>query len=219
MGSPARRAVRMETDRKNGRMRHLWRNRASVLRFLTGAIVLASLINVAVAWMSQARVDWPQLPFGQAVTEPRPWPVPVPQYWPPPDYHAEVRFFGVSRADYVSAGEGYYYLVAVLRSGWPFKALSSESWINPGPHAWRAGLPVSSDLRIARGWGRLPLMPIWPGFLLNTLVYAAPAAGILLGAHRLRVHFRKRRGCCCACGYSLRGLPDAVPCPECGTVQ
>jgi hypothetical protein len=211
----------MENDCENRKPLHLWRRHASIwrfrtLRFLACTFVLASIMNVAVAWMCQARVELPQLPFGQAVKEPSSWPVPVPKDWPPPIFHAEVRFFGVSRADYAFSGEGGYYYVSVLRSGWPFEALSSESWSDPGPHAWRHGLPVIGELWVARRWGRLPIWPVWHGLLLNTLLYAVPAAGLLLGVHRVRKLIRRRRGCCWACGYSLHGLPDAVPCPECG---
>jgi hypothetical protein len=66
----------------------------------------------------------------------------------------------------------------------------------------------------------LPLRPLWPGFAINTIFYAAvlwivfAAPGVI---KRLR---RRRRGQCIHCGYDLRGQSGsgngAQRCPECG---
>ncbi len=62
----------------------------------------------------------------------------------------------------------------------------------------------------------LPLMPIWPGFLLNTFFYAllmfAPARAVRA---LVRVR-RRRRGRCAVCGYDRDGLAPRATCPECG---
>lgn len=62
----------------------------------------------------------------------------------------------------------------------------------------------------------LPLLPLWPGFLLNTFFYAL----LLFGAWRLpgmlRRAVRRRRGRCAGCGYSRDGLDAGTACPECG---
>ena len=70
---------------------------------------------------------------------------------------------------------------------------------------------------------RFPLTPIWPGFLYNTLFYAALSwlvARLALAAKRGIVgHRRTRRGLCPRCAYPRpEHAPDTnpVPCPECG---
>ena len=63
----------------------------------------------------------------------------------------------------------------------------------------------------------LPLRPIFPGFLLNTLFYAVVVGAILalpLTFIPLRRRLRARRGRCPKCNYDLAGLEG--PCPECG---
>ncbi len=61
----------------------------------------------------------------------------------------------------------------------------------------------------------LPLRPIWPGFGINTLFYAAILWPVILGPFALRRHFRRKRGLCVSCGYDLRHA-DHEACPECG---
>ncbi|MCW5776274.1 MAG: hypothetical protein KIS87_07550 [Phycisphaeraceae bacterium] len=61
----------------------------------------------------------------------------------------------------------------------------------------------------------LPILPIWPGLLLNTLFYAAIWFALFTGLAALRTARRLRRGLCPVCRYDLRGLPQHA-CPECG---
>jgi hypothetical protein len=59
----------------------------------------------------------------------------------------------------------------------------------------------------------IPLLPIWPGLLADTLLFSLLADLIWWGF----VTFRRRRlppGHCPACGYDLHG--SKVVCPECG---
>ena len=62
----------------------------------------------------------------------------------------------------------------------------------------------------------LPLLPLWPGFLINTLFYAL----LLFLAWRTPIFARRtlprRRGRCVGCGYDREGLGTRAACPECG---
>jgi hypothetical protein len=60
---------------------------------------------------------------------------------------------------------------------------------------------------------RFAFEPVWPGFVLNSLLYAMPVASLIVAAGLLRARRRRRRGRCVRCNYDLAGL-DA--CPECG---
>ena len=60
----------------------------------------------------------------------------------------------------------------------------------------------------------IPYRPIWPGFALNTVFYAA-ILRIPFAPFVLRRILRQRRGACLQCGYDLRGSVGAG-CPECG---
>jgi hypothetical protein len=63
----------------------------------------------------------------------------------------------------------------------------------------------------------LPLRPLWPGFVVNTLLAAAAGWLVLTALGSARWHWRRRRGHCAYCGYSRRGLAPNAVCPECGT--
>jgi hypothetical protein len=64
----------------------------------------------------------------------------------------------------------------------------------------------------------LPCLPIWRGFIINSLVYSL-ALWLLyltwLGVRQSKRANRRRRGCCPRCAYDLRGN-FASGCTECG---
>ena len=59
----------------------------------------------------------------------------------------------------------------------------------------------------------LPLRPLWPGFAINTVFYAAVLWGLFAFPFALRRTIRRRRGQCPACGYPVGTSPR---CTECG---
>jgi hypothetical protein len=89
--------------------------------------------------------------------------------------------------------------------GWPMLALWAEVPVPPG-----SATP---------GPAGVPFRPIWPGFLVDTLVYAValmPLWWALTVPRRfVREVGRLRRGRCIACGYDL-GYDFVHGCPECG---
>ena len=68
----------------------------------------------------------------------------------------------------------------------------------------------------------IPLLPLWPGFALNTIFFAAVLWLVFCAAPGFaRRRLRSRRGQCLHCGYDLRGQPspqsgESTKCPECG---
>jgi hypothetical protein len=62
----------------------------------------------------------------------------------------------------------------------------------------------------------LPIDVWWPGLALDIVFWSVLArAAVAVGAAGRR-RFRRRRGLCPSCGYSLLGLSDTSVCPECG---
>ena len=105
--------------------------------------------------------------------------------------------------------------------GWPMLALCCR--ISPQRPMWRSvenvhgGLALSPRKRVHAwlGFRVLPLHPIWSGFAVNTLLYAAVLWLLVRAPVAVRRRVRLKRGFCPACGYDLHhGGNDA--CPECG---
>jgi len=61
----------------------------------------------------------------------------------------------------------------------------------------------------------LPLRPIFPGFLIDTLFYGVIWYGLFFGTGATRRAIRRKRGRCPMCGYDLRGNFESG-CSECG---
>jgi hypothetical protein len=62
-------------------------------------------------------------------------------------------------------------------------------------------------------WRAVPLRPVWPGFAINTVFYAALLWLLFAAPFALRRWRRIRRGVCPACAYPV-GASDV--CTECG---
>ncbi len=118
------------------------------------------------------------------------------------------------------------------RSGWPSLALAGEkiSYTTAGVYRlersgvhsfpaervdfhWAIGLG-ESDERLFEHWAAvLPLKPIWPGFAINTIFYAALLWLLIPGPFVLRRFLRLRRGLCPKCAYPMG---ESAVCTECG---
>ncbi len=59
----------------------------------------------------------------------------------------------------------------------------------------------------------MPLGPIWPGFAINTIFYAAILWLLIPGPFTLRRFLRLRRGLCPKCAYPMG---ESTVCTECG---
>ena len=105
-------------------------------------------------------------------------------------------------------------------AGWPMKALTCavhwETQIRNEDILYRVEggiqLPRDRDYQPRA----LPLMPLWPGFAINVLLYGSLWLGLLWLARGMRRWRRVRRNRCTHCGYPRTGLPADSKCPECG---
>lgn len=104
-----------------------------------------------------------------------------------------------------------------VASGWPMFAMvyhEAPASVAMGP--MQRGLPYKNPKLYRQR--RLALLPIWPGFAVNTTLYALPWLAAWWGINRTRKWLRQRRGGCPGCAYDRRGLPPDAPCPECGLI-
>jgi hypothetical protein len=221
-------------------------NRSVVLMF---ALLLlgGALVNVAVAWGLAVCIDLTEAPRSvgiagdgtskwQGMSHKRTggylftstwWPNQLPPYtiqqplagivpeWAPAGH--------TSPWNAADAGSNKAHNDLIEARGWPRLALLSWIESHDASHTTKAGIDLKFWTR-KNNAGRttyrlLPTRPIWPGFAINTLFYAAILWLLFAAPFALRRHRRIKRGQCAKCGYDLRGSParaDSPLCPECG---
>ena len=112
--------------------------------------------------------------------------------------------------------------MTVLDAGWPCYALWGLIWewdVPPEPGLHSPLLSHSFQLRgrfVAGYWRAprlIPLRPIWPGFAVNTLFYAAFLWLLGHSVFAMRRFIRMKRGLCVKCGYPMG---ESAVCSECG---
>ena len=194
-------------------------------------LLLGAIVNVAVAWGCQLKFEsFPPLPVDTA-HQFRGWDI---WTWNALGAQQIGNVMGDSSSEYIASLEQWEPPAWSRLSQLPiYERLDPE-----GLQVDRAfGLPVLSvwyglDAKRASGTslvssreitGWLPyrdlaMTPIWPGFAINTVFYAAILAILwllALGPFTLRRAIRRKRGHCIKCGYDL-GHADHRACPECG---
>jgi hypothetical protein len=134
-----------------------------------------------------------------------------------------------------AAAANIHFASEFVRIGWPCLSLSGErfehqaaqvvpagsTWpLSDSTVQWAIELPAPAG---PQGWmlrgDLLPLRPLWPGFAINTVFYAAIVWLLCAVPLALRRRNRIRKGLCAKCGYDLRGIASEPACPECGAVR
>ena len=215
--------------------------RADVKRFLFTimlSLFLGAVVNVAVAWGCAAwprsgRLQW-YLHEDHVSTRERSW-LARSGCVPRDDYHWErssLKLTGLTETLVLEEwdmpwrrGPGRI-CARMMSAGWPMRAFSGGDLsprYDPSTGDWgerrlrgAVRLGYTSSPGQPHLAGLLPLRPICPEFLVNTLFYAGLLWLLIPGPFLMRRHIRRRRGRCVKCGYDLRGALPGAGCPECG---
>lgn len=119
--------------------------------------------------------------------------------------------------------------ISEVRAGWPLRCLagfnnaevtikSGDIWLNmfrtgSGGYIDAIELPPFIGAAFGAAWRGLPLRPIWPGFIINTIFYALLLWLLFAIPFAVRRMLRRRRGVCERCAYPVGVSPV---CTECG---
>jgi hypothetical protein len=200
------------------------RGRRLAIRLAAFAVV-GAVVTVAVAWTLTIRTakvgPYLDIPGEQ-------WIYPAARSWPPNSIAWMTA--GAPGVTVVQARSDLIrhsiFLQREARIGLPWRALCSreddvlDAETFGETRTPRAGLDLPDNLEVSKPIeptlrGALPVVPILPGFALDTAFYAAIAFALWSAPGVIRRRLRRGRGGCPACGYDLRGSTSAV-CPECG---
>ena len=199
-----------------------WINCRVIVR-VCGLLLLGAVLTVAAAWAPALWYDF----FGEdsgnvsAVTNDDL------QWWRATvSADADHELTKVVRRDRVSLGfdlVSMYSIKEVLKAeafrgrfGFPLQSLEYSQW-ELDPYPFRAPAWQTRGCWILNRGGAtiitFPLIPIWSGFGIDTLFFAALSTLILAGWRRLIRRRRLKRGRCPACKYPIGTSPV---CTECG---
>ncbi len=107
---------------------------------------------------------------------------------------------------------------AIWKQGWPARSMIGESTDQNEGFVGTACLfriipaPMHRDPHFKR-LSVIALKPLWPGFAINTLLYAATLYLLFTTPAKLRRHRRIKRNLCPACAYPVG---ESDNCTECG---
>lgn len=200
-------------------------------------MLLGAALTVAVGWGPILLIRFPfhaRLPAWTTLKPPAHWPRPVPEHWSAPSGSGTLDIWWLTlrsvrnddgdTAWTVGSGQGLW----IRESGWPMRAMSwcslGDTWSTrmnndfaPIGSIWHDGIglePMYGPPHYWQLWRRLPARPIWPGFAVDTALYAAVLFALRNASVAVRRAWRRCHAHCPACGYDARGLEQ---CPECGT--
>jgi hypothetical protein len=189
-----------------------------------GGMLVAILMAMLCSWNHDPiRSTWTsETVDGRPVIRDWFWPVPGPA----PDYYAWCTSIGYSNELLIVTPQPP--LVGRsqvrIRSGLPFRCLeTSDHNVPPPPTRFKLGPFRLWSLEYGGYFIKdtlsavvvVPLMPTWPGLILDGAIFGAILAVIIAPVSAMRRRRRMLRGECLHCGYALVGLPK---CPECGTI-
>lgn len=106
--------------------------------------------------------------------------------------------------------------VRIHQAGWPLSVVQGRIEEHGGSTR-RVGfiaVPGASANPLSVRHKHLPTIPVWPGFTINTIVYAAVLWVVWFTPGMAKRYFRERCGLCPACAYPIGASPV---CTECGT--
>jgi hypothetical protein len=168
------------------------------------------------------------------------WPVPAPPEWPNPQFGFDGAAVGMEyssrhSSEIVGPQALQRFNVRLVRAGWPLRALGWQVWeeefdsAGPKPkHSSRLVPGTSRGYIDMKRWlgprgtsvysinevhQRLPLVPIWPGCVFNSILYGALAWAACRSTLAWRSWRRHIRGRCPSCGYPVG---SSATCTECG---
>lgn len=187
--------------------------------------IFGAAATVATAWTLEFFREGrePEVGSPGELQEERVWPAPALTSWPAaPQIRVAYWWFGgrVTYADAIGPDGTNYTGQEVRAYGLPLPALQSEnimSDVRIEPWTWRRGIfydAWETDFAVRRS--ALPLVPCWPGLLIDSVLYAAVAVFACPVFTNLRRRSRGRRGVCAACAYPVGHAGGK--CPECGAV-
>ena len=117
--------------------------------------------------------------------------------------------------------------VAYLCQAMSWGVVGGPVWYRVYDQAGQVSFRLTGMTTVSGGWplhsvygiAGLRPKPIWPGFVIDTLFYAAIwfglFHGVFFGVASAKQAIRRARGRCPMCGYDLRGALEKG-CSECG---
>jgi hypothetical protein len=213
-----RQAGEVEGDRS---VKHRSRHIITAVSIL---LLLGAIVNVAVAWGLSLR-SWPyaqrfgfqhaQAPDQSAINWWRSYAV---AGFPdrPATMHTLRRFGYRSLALYdqatMQASVCFAYAAA---HGWPMVSLESQHWVTRSASDQFRALTLSGWPLSVQSQRELPIVPVWPGFAVNTILYGGVIWLIVASTAAIRSRRRLKRGLCPKCAYPVG---ESEECTECGAI-
>ena len=201
-------------------------------RFRTYILVLIAgfLMNIVVAWSLELTRPFRARDYSREVwladdeAANAGWLWQPSHEWPAPNrwVSSPIRGRRWAASHYTTRERGNIFFMTSTECGWPllafrarqaYEAKGSGIRVSDPNLSWFArGLEIPAPGQWD-GVASLPLDPVMPGFIVNTIVYTGATWLILFTTRTARRRYRTCRGMCTNCKYPITGH---TICPECG---
>jgi hypothetical protein len=172
-------------------------------------LIAGAIVNVAVAWCCAYIGPYQSVVAAPSIEDHRWWNACIPSGFPfNPELFSRARKIGAEIISFGIPADSSRWHGSRFRAGLPCLTVEGSVFVDNETNVWNSRGLLQLQIK-----NPIPFGPFWPGFAINTVVYAVVLWMVFALPAVLRRKRRTKRGLCPQCAYPVG---ESSRCPECG---